>query len=168
MILLLLFYIDFYTILYSICCIIIKTNTLMKKINHLFWRLRLLCFGTRIRERLFLEKLLRRSNRHWFAFPEKVYKRMCKDLSLYIRGNYAAFSDLWLDNFYIFQRSADLRAKRRDNVVFIPIHVLHVEALGRNRYQLELLQKNGDGYETKFHDEVEIPFDEIEKELRRL
>jgi hypothetical protein len=61
-----------------------------------------------------------------------------------------------------------LRAKRRDNVVFIPIHVLHVEALGRNRYQLELLQKNDDGYETKFHDEVEISLDEIEKELYRL
>jgi hypothetical protein len=145
-----------------------------KRIKGLCKYIKIACIGNRIRRRLFMEKLLAKANRCWFAYPDDVYKKMCNELSSQFINDHLSVDEFFVRHFDFFQRRSNARMKQRESVSCIYINALSVKALNAFEYQVELLRENtnykkGDSDSEEFKValsyEVKISFKEIEENL---
>ena len=139
-----------------------------------FRYIKITCIGNQMRKQFFLEKLLERSNRLWFAFPQEVFKEMCKDLSFRIQGDYMSVNDLFIEGFHLYQNKAHLRSKKCETMKLIPVDALSIKEIVACEYRVQLLKKVIDytpkmsefeGYETVLTYTAKVSFREIENRL---
>ena len=103
-----------------------------------FRYIKITCIGNQMRKQFFLEKLLERSNRLWFAFPQEVFKEMCKDLSFRIQGDYMSVNDLFIEGFHLYQNKAHLRSKKCETMKLIPVDALSIKEIVACEYRVQL------------------------------
>ena len=152
---------------------------LIKKIKKIYRYVQIACIGNRLRKKIFLKKLLRRANQHWFAFSENAFNMLCKELALTIPGNYSSVSNLSFEHFSHFQKRACYRSNKSKNLSLIFIDLLKVtpSSSDYNTYHVELLSMNlnydrnnpkSEKYKVRMCYDVAVPFSEIEEELTRV
>ena len=90
------------------------------------------------------EKILGHANRHWFAYPQPVFKTLCNDLALQFRGDFTSLYDLDINHFDLFQRRAHALSNKDKSVRCIPIDVLKIKSINSFKYKVELLCRNLD------------------------
>jgi hypothetical protein len=144
------------------------------KFKNLCKFIKIACIGKRMRKRLLFEKILGHANRHWFAYPQPVFKTLCNDLALQFRGDFTSLYDLDINHFDLFQRRAHALSNKDKSVRCIPIDVLKIKSINSFKYKVELLRRNLDfdrddpdsePFKVAMCYDVQVSFNEIEREL---
>ena len=151
---------------------------IINRIEKIYRCVQIAFIGNRLRKKIFLKKLLRRANQHWFSFTEKAFDLMCKELALAIPGNYSRISNLAFDQFSHYQKRGSYRSNKSNlNPIFIDLLRISPCPTDYNTYKVELLSvnlnydlndPNSEKYKVRLCYDVAVPFSEIEEELERI
>lgn len=152
---------------------------IINRIKKIYRCVQIACIGNRLRKKIFLKRLLRRANQHWFSFTENAFDLMCKELALAIPGDYSRISNLSFDQFSHYQKRGSYRSNKSKNLSLIFIDLLRISPspTDYNTYQVELLSvnlnydrndPNSEKYKVCLCYSVVVPFSEIEGELERI